>query len=258
MPDVGLRVLLARRQFMTEWAFASLAAPHWRLYLNDGKGAWVRCGGKRVDLEPGSLWVVPPETDYASGLDRPVVHLYVHFLTNRHWKPSARAVHRVGVDAEIRGLLEGLADETFRSAAGWRVPRLVLAALERLPADGWQVQEEDPRAKRLVELMTSDPAKPWSNAALAREAGMHPQSMVRWFKQRTGRTPRAFLLGLRMQEACLRLHHTDESIESIAAAMGFYDRYHFTRMFRRVRGMGPAAYRRQRALWPVERRSNDV
>jgi AraC-like DNA-binding protein len=45
--------------------------------------------------------------------------------------------------------------------------------------------------------------------------------------------------------ACHRLIHTHDSIEQIAEAHGFANRFHFTRVFRAVRGTSPAAWRRE-------------
>jgi transcriptional regulator GlxA family with amidase domain len=38
-------------------------------------------------------------------------------------------------------------------------------------------------------------------------------------------------------------------VEQIAEATGFWDRYHFSRVFKQVRGMGPAEFRRAAGRW---------
>ena len=48
----------------------------------------------------------------------------------------------------------------------------------------------------------------------------------------------------RVERACVLLHATGNSIEQIAEATGFCDRYHFTRVFTRLRGVSPAAFRK--------------
>lgn len=258
MRDAGLRLLVARRQYLESWNLQGLAAPHWRLYHNDVAGAWVRAGGRRTELRPGWLWLVPPELDFDSGADRPFRHFYVHFLIRPLWRGERPGV--VGVP--LRGALAADWEELQRAGDGWRasclLERLVLGALAALPEDGFEPEEHDARAREAIRWMTSDPARGWTNEALARQAGMHPHAFARWFKQRTGRTPHAFLLDRRIQEACLLLHHTARSIEEIAAATGFCDRYHFSRVFRERRGMGPAQFRRLRPELRGERRAHDA
>jgi AraC-like DNA-binding protein len=256
--DVGLRLLVARRQYLEQWQFSGMAAPHWRLYHLVNKGAWVEVGGRRIRLEPGRLWLVPPDLDYASGLDCPVVQFYVHFLIQPVWSKEATRFYEVALDRGMKDLIRQVEDEEDPWKTGCVLERLVLRALAQLPGEGVEPEQRDPRAREVIRLMTADPSRAWTNAELARETGMHPHAFIRWFKLRAGRTPKAFLLERRVQEACLLLHHSGRSIEDIAAASGFCDRYHFSRVFRAHRGMGPAAFRRNRAAVPVERSANDA
>jgi AraC-like DNA-binding protein len=39
------------------------------------------------------------------------------------------------------------------------------------------------------------------------------------------------------------LHHGERKIDDISAAVGFCDRYHFTKTFTRLREMSPGAFR---------------
>ncbi len=41
------------------------------------------------------------------------------------------------------------------------------------------------------------------------------------------------------------LSHSEISIKDVAEATGFCDRYHFSRVFKQLRGVGPAEYRQQ-------------
>lgn len=255
--DVGLRVLVARRQFLTAWEHEDLEAPHWRLYAMGGPGAWVRVRGRRKPLDPALLWLVPPETSFHSGSDCPLVQTYVHFLINPVWRPERRDFYPVAMNAEMRGRMRALEKKQDPWRTGCEMQQWILGALSQLPRDGFVPPARDPRLRHLVDQMTSDPSHPWSNPELARLVGMHPHAMVRWFKQHTGQTPRAFLLERRVQEACLRLHHSTESLDEIAASTGFCDRYHMSRVFKAYRGQGPASFRKKWAGMPALRRQND-
>ena len=54
-----------------------------------------------------------------------------------------------------------------------------------------------------------------------------------------------FVRARRIELAGVLLHNSAKKIEEIAAATGFCDRYHFSRVFKRLRGMGPAEFRRR-------------
>ena len=60
--------------------------------------------------------------------------------------------------------------------------------------------------------------------------------------------PKEYLLRLRLERACVLLHHSAMSIEEIAASCGICDRNYLTRLFKRTYGLGPATYRKQGVL----------
>lgn len=255
--DIGLRILLARRQHLPDWNFANLSAPHWRLYHCEEAGAWVQVEKHKIVLAPERLWLLPPDLNFSSGNRLPITQFYVHFLIRPSLVEGAPTTFSAPWSLEENSAILSHASLDDWTAA-CAVQRLVLQALQAVPARHLLPERTDPRARHLIRLMTAEPGRPWSNASLAGETGFHPQAMVRWFREQTGQTPRQFLLELRVREACLQLLYTPQSIEEIAAATGFCDRYHFSRVFRQIRGLSPAAYRSQRTDWPATRRGNDV
>ncbi len=56
----------------------------------------------------------------------------------------------------------------------------------------------------------------------------------------------AFVAERRIREACRRLALSADSIEQVAEAAGFANRHHFSRVFKRFAGCGPAEFRRGR------------
>lgn len=68
---------------------------------------------------------------------------------------------------------------------------------------------------------------------------------IRAFRDSTGTTPHQWLVRARLRRARALLHDARLSIAAIAQAVGFADHAHFTRIFKRVTGITPAAWRRQ-------------
>ncbi|GAB4248178.1 MAG: hypothetical protein OHK005_14700 [Candidatus Methylacidiphilales bacterium] len=256
----ALHVLVARRQFLTEWNFPDLAAPHWRLYVQLDEGAYLRFRRRCLDMPAGSVWLIPPDTLYGSGAEKPFRQCYVHFSLQLTCLPSERRPWRVkGAEADGRTLANLFdAEEDKLWEASLALHRLILNLLTRLPEEMFEVPGRDATLSRALARMTVDLRHSPSNREMAKAMGLHPNAWIRWFKARTGRTPKAFLLARRVQEACILLLHSDRSIEEIAEITGFGDRYHFTRAFVRDRGIGPAAYRKSRAQVPRARWENDA
>ncbi|MDR6677390.1 helix-turn-helix transcriptional regulator [Pseudomonas oryzihabitans] len=78
-------------------------------------------------------------------------------------------------------------------------------------------------------------------AELADAAALSRYQLLRAFAQATGLTPHAYLIQRRLQQA-RRLIASGMSLVETAAATGFADQSHLTRLFRRTYGFTPGAY----------------
>ena len=80
---------------------------------------------------------------------------------------------------------------------------------------------------------------------LVRMADMSRRSFLRSFEAATGRTPIAYLIQLRINQAAHLLRRTAQSITDIAYEVGFNDSNYFSRQFRQHQGTSPREYRRR-------------
>jgi transcriptional regulator GlxA family with amidase domain len=64
-----------------------------------------------------------------------------------------------------------------------------------------------------------------------------------------------YYLRLKMETARYLLYATVEPVKSIAARLGFWDEFHFSRTFRRLSGVSPREYRHRSA--PRDAPAND-
>ena len=81
--------------------------------------------------------------------------------------------------------------------------------------------------------------------SLARMAHMSPRNFHRVFLDATGKTPSAYLIGLRIMKATHRLEFSDASITEVAFDCGFTDSNYFARQFRKLMNESPAGFRRR-------------
>jgi len=94
------------------------------------------------------------------------------------------------------------------------------------------------------EALRSKPEARYSSESLAQIAKMSEASLFRHFKARYGITPAKFANVYRMRRAREML--IDQSIASVAHALGFADASHFSRVFRDNTGETPGKIRRQK------------
>jgi transcriptional regulator GlxA family with amidase domain len=96
----------------------------------------------------------------------------------------------------------------------------------------------------LLTWITENLSEDVSVEALARRNHMSPRTFARRFRDETGTTPHAWVTQQRLHAAEELLERTDNSVDWIAAEVGFGNaaalRHHFTR----ARGVSPQQYRR--------------
>jgi AraC-like DNA-binding protein len=77
---------------------------------------------------------------------------------------------------------------------------------------------------------------------LAAVCGVGRFHFLRLFKQTVGMTPHAWLVRLRLEQACSQLARSVGTIAEVAQGLGFYDQSHFNRAFRQAFGVAPSNY----------------
>ena len=80
---------------------------------------------------------------------------------------------------------------------------------------------------------------------LAARACLCRRHFSRRFKEEFGTSPAAFVERLRLNEACHRLTIRDNSVDHIAASLGFKSAATFRRAFQRQLGIMPIDYRQR-------------
>ena len=126
--------------------------------------------------------------------------------------------------------VESLLAELMASAAG--MPR------ERIRhAPAWLGQIVEKLAVEYAERLTLN--------ELSREAGVHPVHLSRVFRKFVGAGIGEHVRRLRVRAACEQMLEPEMSLAAIGVAAGFANQSHFTRAFRRVVGMTPAAFKAQ-------------
>jgi len=131
----------------------------------------------------------------------------------------------------LRSLAALLLGEVRRAMPGEREP----AAKGSLVSDALEMIQ-----RRCLESISLEDV-----AAAVHRTPAHVASVV---KKQTGYAVGDWIRAGRVAEAASRLAHTDDTLQEIAEHVGWRDKTHFIRQFRRVYGVTPAAWRRsQRA-----------
>jgi AraC-like DNA-binding protein len=81
---------------------------------------------------------------------------------------------------------------------------------------------------------------------LAKAAGLSVSHYCALFKKKTMQSPLNLYTSMKVQRACQMLQNTDQTIKSIAYSLGFFDQYHFSKVFKQIMGTSPKHFKNYR------------
>lgn len=117
---------------------------------------------------------------------------------------------------------------------------LVLAVRASESAERARVRHRATAA--VVEYLQQNYAQPLSLDTISSRFGYTPQYLSSLFHKDTGTTIQDFLQRLRVEEACKRMD-SKLSLTELAQAVGYNDTKHFSKIFRKHKGVSPREYR---------------
>jgi AraC-like DNA-binding protein len=170
-----------------------------------------------------------------------------------HVRPSEAAV-----DDRLSMLIEFAVAESRDKQAGGRsvllrIGELMFVEVIRrylgtLTGDegGWLAGLRDPIVGRALARLHDTPAYPWTLDELAREAGGSRSILSERFTQLVGQPPMHYLTGWRMQLAAGLLDERSAKVSAVAREVGYDSEAAFSRAFKKLTGMAPAAWRNRR------------
>jgi transcriptional regulator GlxA family with amidase domain len=82
-------------------------------------------------------------------------------------------------------------------------------------------------------------------AAMAERSGLQPRTFGRRFRAATGRRPIEYVHEIRIDEARRILESSSLGVDEVGYSVGYQDPTFFRRLFKRMTGLTPAAYRRK-------------
>ncbi len=212
---------------------------------------------------PGGVLRVPLDCPlhYRAARDEPFTLIGVHraatTVTPRHravppWTCSESSTvmgdQRHDHDGQLRHLLQRIVAWFAMPAAAERSAGLAAwsAVLDAEWAHLAQSPAVDERLGAVASWMRLNLALPLTRNELARRAGLAESTFAAAFREAYGVPPMHYLIALRLTRAQELLTTTTEPIPHIAAACGFSDPPHFSRLFKRHANETATAFRRSR------------
>lgn len=215
-------------------------------------------------VQPGGLFILPANREFSVRLGGSLatVHVYVRGAIVREAAAelaigdpdTIEIVPRLGDRDELIESVAKTAGEIVEEGHGgdWiadSMAHLLAAQLVRKHSTAARFVETDTKGltakqvARVVDFLEAHLEEPISLKEMAAIVNLSPVHFTRQFKRTTGNTPHQHLLSLRIERA-KRLLAGALPIAEIALRCGFSHQEHLTRVFGRIVGVTPAAYRR--------------
>jgi AraC-like DNA-binding protein len=113
-------------------------------------------------------------------------------------------------------------------------------------AHGWFAGLKDRHVGRALALLHERPAEAWTIEALGERVGLSRSALQQRFTDLVGLPPIQYLAQWRMQLASQLLRDTHSTMAAIALEVGYDSEAAFVRAFKRLVGIPPATWRRER------------
>lgn len=111
------------------------------------------------------------------------------------------------------------------------------------PGTGWFSGLADAKMANALSLIHAEPAAPWSVERLADAVALSPSRFAARFRDTIGETAMAYVTRWRMVRACRLLENTNDTIDRVAAKVGYAAASSFSRAFKASVGVSPVEWR---------------
>jgi AraC-like DNA-binding protein len=153
-------------------------------------------------------------------------------------RPTITSCPAAGLASAVRGLIAASANRDNTVILTHWV-ELIHAYVQQFAGPA----QTDDRLWASWEAVRQGLSATWDLHSIAKNAYMSPENFRRLCQKHLGRSPMKHLAFLRIQHAMKLLNETDDTIESVAVAVGYQSAAAFTKAFRRWTGQRPSDLR---------------
>lgn len=231
-------------------------APGESAFINSNRLHIIRSVDSKPDDVSISILFLPEfiaasDTAIYTKYVRPVIDspdiAFIHFTDDIEWHRSvnncvfqainAQAEHSPGCELEVRNCI----------SAAWLT---IVKNIYSLPRSQTLESEAatQTRIKRMVSFIYGNYAKNITLAEIAASASVSKSECNRCFRKYFGVTPFQFLNEHRIEHASQLLLTTSDPVKNISLSCGFEDAGYFIRLFKKTKGVTPAAFRKNRPV----------
>jgi AraC-like DNA-binding protein len=280
--DINIRVHCCRYWLLEEWECRNMAFPFWRIYYNTTGNAKVAYHDNIQILTVEKIVVIPPNTPFAASLtgnfhnqlkesivgkriqDMAEVeeantlnkadHLFIHFNLGLIADIVKPGIYAFTISHELKKQIFKIITSVTKNDSQIDLETIIAIhsvianLISIMDIELWGNQSIDSRVLAAMNFIEKNLTQKLDNAFLASQANMAKNSFSRLFHANVQLSLQEYIRKRRIEFACNLMHHSNDSIEMIAMKSGFFDRHHFSKVFKGMMNVTPAYYKEKHTI----------
>ena len=221
----------------------------------DGTANFV---GGAYTLNPGDTFLIYPQTKvtYFADANLPWEYYWVGFwgseasslLGATDFSPESPVIYGGSFSDSIKNLIlkiyEARGNDFVHATEMTGLLYIALAQFIKASANRPIIKEASyTYVQKAIDYINYHYAYPVSVDEIAHYIGISRSQLFRVFKAHLSKSPKEYLTEFRIRQACTLLKQPNLSIAVIAASVGFDNSLYFSKVFNKIKGMSPTAYR---------------
>jgi AraC-like DNA-binding protein len=275
--DIKIEIHCSRYWMLSEWECENLSLPFWRIYHSRLGGSFLRYKDAEIELTSYILVLIPPYTAFSSRINTQNVkkesikgakisseeqieqyknsglkdQFFVHFNLGYPYDKMTQDIYVCELNEFWKNELRNIEIDRLRNPniisfyGSMQLNSLLLYALQLLLPKMWNMTVPDKRIAKVINYIDENLGSELLNSDLSNVASLATNSFARLFKNVMQITVQQYIQQKRIEKAIMLFHHSSLEIDEIAGECGFYDRHHFSNVFKKQTGYPPAKYRQK-------------
>ncbi|MEC3908264.1 AraC family transcriptional regulator [Tamlana sp. 2201CG12-4] len=271
-------ILCCRYWWFEIWKGQQMSFPFWRLYWNKNTGAYI-VYKKKIFLVPNQIYLIPPHTSYSTGIidqkqipksdyffkcsrieskqdekiqmeRQNILHFFLHFTLGTDYDNIEPGVYSFDLNSDhqkmLTQIIESLLEnpKEFSLNTSFTIYSLILTAVNKITPEIKPSKVLHDKTYLAIDFIDKNLGNKITDTIIADVLGVSSTFLYNLFKKDMRLSPSKYVAKIRIEKAGNLLLYSDYSIEKIAGLCGFSDRYHLTKIFKKVKGTPPAAFRK--------------